>query len=156
MRLAIQQALTTELEKITPANGYAHDLAGRVYRGRVLFGEETEVPFLSILENPDIEVVENMSPAGGRSVKANYRLLIQGMAKEDPVHPTDPAARLLEDVTRRLFEIRDAVSAPAVGYLGVKGVIEFNIGHGIVRPADEVARRAHFWQHLDLVVVGRF
>lgn len=144
-RLTILKALSAHLETITVANGYQHDLAGSVYRGRAAFGDDTPLPCLSILEplNPD----RDPRPAGAGIVqKEEWVLLIQGWVDDDEDNPTDPAHNLMADVKKALGQVmRDTYpTANPVYMLG--GVIEsLRIEPGTVRPPDENSARAYFY-----------
>lgn len=102
-RLAILKALTNHLAGISIAGGFDHNLTGRVFRGRTVFGENDPVPFISILEAPRPDFGEYAGEGEARA--ESWSLLLQGFAKTDTVHPTDPLYPLLADVEARLVEI---------------------------------------------------
>ena len=52
-RLRIMRKLTEILSGITPANGYKHDLASKVFRGRMFVTVNSPLPMVSIMENID-------------------------------------------------------------------------------------------------------
>lgn len=150
-RLRVLKALNAALEEITPANGYTFDLSGRVYRGRDIFGNDEEPPFVAILEA--IEQDENIpSPQAGGTIKGPWTLQIQGFAPDDRDHPTDPAHALMADVKKRL--IQERLRERQYNILDMEGkVVEMRISQGVVRPADEVSSVAYFWLRMTLTVV---
>lgn len=159
LRLHLLRRLTEELEKITTANGYAHDLGDAVFRGRAVFGHDDPLPMVSILEAPDERVWLEAQPDGSAHGKA-WVLLVQGWAEDDSRHPTDPAYVLLADVQRRLAELKAEGAANFLGpwqgrEIGRGGspVTEVQIGAGICRPPDELSDKSHFWLTLTLMVV---
>jgi hypothetical protein len=100
-RLIVLKALTAHLETVTIANGYYHDLAGRVYRGRALFGdsEEDKVPMLSLLEAPRAEI--GLYADDEKNTKSEqWQLQLQGWVDDDVKNPTDPAYALAYDVQK--------------------------------------------------------
>lgn len=155
-RLKVVKALTAALEEITVANGYQHDLAGRVSRGRMTFTEEDTLPFLSVMEppeNPD----QLITPTGSAVAETKLPLLIQGFADDDRDNPTDPAYRLLGDVQMRLA--KEKVHGPGIGMFGFqKGrVMALDMGRGVVRPPDElVSDTAFFWLPVTLTLGENF
>ena len=159
-RLIILKELTTLLQGITPANGYQHDLSTvdgvvRVYRGRVTFGNETDVPAINILEplNPDREPSVTDQ---GRVQQDRWVLLIQGWALDDESNPTDPAHLLMADVKKRLSEIcreSEHFQLPNPLYMLGGKVAAIFIEPGTVRPPDENSSRAFFFLRIVLNVV---
>lgn len=151
-RLKILKALTAIIETVTVDNGYQHDLEGRVSRGRVYFGRETPLPWVSILEgvNPDTAP----SRAGANAVQRDsWVLLINGWAEDDPDHPSDPAHNLMADVKKALSTILDIGPDrdPNPDYMLGGLLADFAIEPGVVRPPDELSERAYFYLR---VVVG--
>ena len=150
-RLRVHKALTECLEGITPANGYTHDMDGRVARGRVVFGEEAELPFIAILEPP--LPIEQNNYRGERGISTGeWDLMIQGFVKDDRKHPTDPAHLLMAEVKKRLaLEKRDGAKEQNI--LGFQNKIrQLAIGPGVVRPADQVSDTAYFYLGITLTV----
>ena len=150
-RLRVLKALTAELEKITPANGFHYDITGKVRRGIDRFSYNSPVPMVSILES--ISERENLQPQRGGATKAvPWEILIQGWAEDDPDNPTDPAHYLLADVRQRLAEI----SLRRHGYYILDmagGVDSIHTSTGVVRPADEVSDKAYFWLQVTLNII---
>lgn len=144
-RLRVLQALTAQMKTVTPANGYLANLAdytdeanrpaARVFRGRSMYGESDLLPFVSILEDP--RPVENMHATGNRTQQVGeWKLLIQGFAKEDPVNPLDPAYFLMADIIKAVI----AAKAQRHDILGLGStmpcVTDLKITQATARPAD--------------------
>jgi hypothetical protein len=141
--LQVLKALTTALEEITVANGYRHDMAGSVFRGRMLFSEDDPIPMISINQPPqmpeDIEV-----PRGSSAAAYTMDLIIQGFVDDDFENPTDPAFYLLADVRHRLAVERKRDDGFDV--LGFGAKVQMHVGQGVVRSPDaDVSDRAFFW-----------
>jgi hypothetical protein len=144
------KALTAALEEITVVNGYQHDLPGRVFRGRVIFGERDPVPMVSILEVP-LPLEQIVSPRDATESAGGWDLMIQGFVEDDSKNPTDPAHRLLADVKKRLALEKRRVTAGEV--FGMNAISGIRIGPGVVRPPDEVSAKAYFWLSLVIEMV---
>lgn len=150
-RLTILKRLTAHLETITTANGYQHDLQGSVYRGRSVFGDDTPLPCLSIVEalNPDREP---RIAGSGITQNEDWVLPIQGWVDDDADNPTDPAHNLMADVKKALgLLIKDTYPEPNPAYMLGGIVSSVRIEPGTVRPPDESSARAYFYLR---VVVG--
>lgn len=143
-RLQVVKALCAALDEITVANGYQHDLAGRVYRGRAVLTEEDGLPALAVNEPPQAPDLTPI-PRGGAVVESKLVLLIQGFVQDDRDHPTDPAYRMLGDVQKRLAQER--LRSRGFDILGFGSrVMSLDLGQGVVRPPDElVSDTAFFW-----------
>lgn len=150
-RLKVLKALTTCLEGITPANGYNHDLTGKVKRGRDIFGEDDPIPLVCILEAVE-EKPQVLPPQQSPHSSGPWELQIQGFVEDDFDNPTDPAHRLMAEVKKRLVEER--VRDRQANIFGMSGrVTELRISHGVVRPADEISGKAYFWLRMTLGLV---
>ena len=153
LRLYTMKRITTVLEGITVANGFKHDLDGRVFRGRAIFGEGDPIPMLSILEVP-IPLDQLPPPGDAPMSTGRWELMVQGWVKDDKLNPTDPAHVLMADVKQRLaLEMKKAnyVGADSRGILGLgRQVTKLYIGPGVVRPPDEVSAKAYFWLTITL------
>ena len=156
IRLEVHKRLTDLLKTITPANGYTTDLAGNVYRGRLVFGAETPLPSVAILEVP-IPLDQLPSPSGTPVHKGPWELMIQGWVEDDRENPTDPAHYLMADVKQALAKEQRKVDydgGPENGILGLgRNVTAMYIGQGVVRPPEEVSAKAYFWLTLTLDLV---
>lgn len=160
LRLAILQALTAHLEGITPANGYTHNLANKVYRGRNLVGADLrERPALAILEapRPDIAVYTG---EWNDMRKDEWALLIQGMAEDDKRNPSDPAYYLCAEVEQHLSRIistRQHTGRPCYPDVHMLGglIVSLEIAPPVVRPPeDRVSTTAFFFLPLRIGVAG--
>jgi len=152
VRLEVQKRLSEALGEVTTAAGYQHDLTGRVYRGRVVFGDETALPALSILEAP-IPLDQLPSAKDNDSQSGPWELVVQGWVKDDKANPTDPAHVLMADVKQRLARERRKSDwdKPEDGILGLGRVVTaMYIGAGVVRPPDEISAKAYFWLTITL------
>jgi hypothetical protein len=154
LRLEVLKRLTVVLESMDTADGYivdegfAGDMAGRVFRGRTVFGEKDPLPMLSLLEVP-IPLDQLPAPTDSGFSSGGWELMLQGFLRDDRENPTDPGHVLLADVKQMLArESRKAsYSGPDTeGILGLgRQVLKMNIGPGIVRPPDELSAKAYFW-----------
>lgn len=148
-RLQILEALTEHLRGITVNNGYGHDIAHRIYRGRDRFGASDQVPMVSILEAKATDY--GVFADDNNSVALNnWILLIQGWVVDDIVNPTDPAYYLAADVTKRLSDIVAKKPNGAPKFSGVYllgGLISsLTIAAPVVRPPeDQLSTKAFFY-----------
>lgn len=154
-RLTVLKALTSALEEITVANGYQHDLADRIHRGRVTLTQEDEVPCITILEKP-VFPEQLPTPGGSAASDTSLELLIQGFADDDRRNPTDPAYLLLADVQKRLAQ--EKLRSDGFDILGLQErVSALHIGQGVVRPPDAVVSdAAFFWLPVTLKFGEKF
>src|SRR6478609_12025510 len=107
-KTAILRRLTEHLEAVAYTSTVPTltdiDLAGKVYRGRTIFGDEVTPPFLVILEAPRQFVAEG--PGESKTVRKDiWRLLLHGFVPDYPVHPTDPAYELAAYVEQRMARL---------------------------------------------------
>ena len=157
IRLRIQKYLTHLLEtEVSVANGYNNDLAGKVFRGRLLFGSTDTLPLVSILE-PPVPPPVNGNPWGAGAEHDRWELVLQGWTPDDKLHPTDSAHLLAQDVRRCLVkekvEHRDLAGPPP---LGESSITEFEIGQPVVRPPEEgTSPHAFFWLAMRLRIAER-
>jgi hypothetical protein len=155
-RLEVLERLSALLSGITVANGYDHDLADSVFRGRTVFGEEDPIPMLSVLESTKVD--------GGIATGANeemrkgvWPLIVQGWVANDAANPTDSAYGLMADVEARLGRVlmqntRGDGQYPEHYMLGTgnngKGYLVTNIafGPGVVSPPrEQISTNAFFF-----------
>lgn len=152
LRLAILQRLTALLEQTDGLDhaGNPYNLVGSVYRGRTEFGDETEIPALSILEapNPDIGVFAGENEA----FRDTWVLLLQGWAVDDKMNPSDPAYYLAAAVQKQLSRIMtmrsDGSGRPVdkVNYMLGDTIAGIQVGPYVVRPLEKAASaRAFFY-----------
>ncbi len=150
-RLRVLKAVTAVLETITPAAGYTHDLTGKVFRGRDVFGYNDPLPMVSILEQLE-EVEQQPAPRSAGMNSGPWTLNLQGFVPDDRDNPTDPAHFLLAEVKQRLIEERIRNRQRDIFGMG-NTVTELRLSHGVVRPADEISDKAYFWLRMTLVLV---
>lgn len=159
-KLDVMRRLCEHLEGITRANGYEFDLAPttdaagvvtrRVYRGRAVFGDDTPIPCLSILEGP-IPDREPVAVDMEQVVQSqDWVIFVQGWTDTVENFPTDACYQLMAAVQRRLAEIISlrASGLPAFPALYKFGdaIVSLGIGPGVVRPPqDQVSSRAFFY-----------
>ncbi len=151
LRLRILKALTSALQEITVANGYATELGVNVYRGKEYFSDDQPVPMVAILESPDEDFQEPAPEFSGHNA-GTWRIFIQGWVEDDMENPTDPAHILMADVKKRL-----AIEAKKGRDFAIFGmgstVTRLRFSPGVVRPPDAISGRAYFWLVLHLGLV---
>lgn len=165
-KLNILKRLTTHLQAITPdwtdlpapMQGIVcpYNLSQSVYRGRLLFGKEVALPYLSIFE--PVEQAEPLSPDFNVPIeKEDWLVLIQGFVADDRDNPTDPAYDLLAWVQMRLARLTLQKSNGAQGgvypneYLLGRLISRVQFHIPIVRPGrDTVSDKAYFYLPLTL------
>lgn len=155
IRLEVHKRLTDALKQISIANGYATDLNEQVYRGRLVFGSETLLPALAILEVP-IPLDQLPPPSGSPTFTGQWELMVQGWVEDDRENPTDPAHVLMADVKKVLAAERRKMDwdKPEDGIFGLgRNVTAMYIGAGVVRPPEEVSAKAYFWLTVTLDLV---
>jgi hypothetical protein len=154
-RLEALRRLTTLLETIRIADGYLHDMQGRVFRGRILYGEKDPVPMIALVE-PPVPVDPFRTPEDAPAGSIIWEMMVQAFVKDDPLNPTDPAHMLLADVRKCLWTHKSTKHVDR-GFLSfgqyTNTVTDMIIGDPKVRPSDEVSAKAYFWLPLSLVVV---
>ncbi len=161
-RTRAKKAIGACLELISIADNYHFDMAGKVFRGRLIFGDSDPIPMLSILE-PPLPLDRLKAPDNSPISNGQWDIWIQGFVKDDRENPTDPADMLMADVKRRLaIETKRQHVLPERGcnpfgmnLREMKNRIEkFTIGPGVVRPPEEaVSTKAYFWLPLSLQIV---
>lgn len=151
-RLRLLKNLTAVLEGITVTNGYAHDLDGKVFRGRTLFSDDDPMPMVAILEAIEQQAPVRSDPREAMS-NSPWELMIQGFAVDDRKNPTDPAHLLMADVKKAiaLHKRNDPRSRDLLGMGG--RVTDLKISPGVVRPADERSSHCYFWLKLSVSLV---
>ena len=155
LRLRILKAMTVALKEISPANGFATNVQGNVFRGRVIFGENDPIPLLSILEVP-IPLDQTPAPTDSEFSSGGWEIMVQGFVTDDPENPTDPAHLFMADVKKRLAQERRKALAmkSEEGIFGLGNFVTgMRIGAGVVRPPDEISAVAYFWLTVTLDIV---
>lgn len=148
-RLLVLKSLTKVLEKTSYAD--YPTMEGRVFRGRLFFGEDDPLPMLSILE-PPIPIEAVRSQADNVKSASSWELLVQGFVNDDRSNPSDPAHCLMAETKKALVAEKRRNSYDFFGY-GVKdaktnnsnSITSLQIGQGAVRPADEHSGVGFFW-----------
>lgn len=160
-RLLVLKKLTAHLEPVTfEWKNVVYPMTKAVYRGRTTFGDETKVPFISILEKPRQLIGE---VAGIEKIDRNddWDILIQGFAPDDKKNPLDPGYEMLAAVEQRfarLLQQKSNGGGPVypdeflLGLSGPQGIvtrITFTIP--IVRPPDnDVSDTAYFYMPVSI------
>lgn len=143
-RLVVLKALCAHIEaQVRISNGFQHDLQGRVFRGRSVFGQDDPLPMVSVLEAPRPD--QNLVTAKNGVQLDEWPLYFQGWAQDDPNNPTDPAYRLAADVKQALAMLIDRRPESAPYYLLGDLVLDLTISPGTVRPPDQVSSWAYFY-----------
>ena len=148
LRLKILQRLTAHLEGIDGVDPYEHNLRGKVFRGRTLFGPSDPVPCISVLEGKATDYGQ-FADENQTVRKDSWLLLIQGWAKNDTLNPTDPLYPLVADVELRLSDI-NATEHGRAKFSGVYllgGLISsLTIAAPVIRPVEvRVSDKAFFY-----------
>ena len=150
LRLRIQENLSDVIGTVVnhPDSPYSYVLAGNVFRGRVLFGDNDPDAMACILEVP-LPEEQFAGPGESTQTRGQWQLLIQGFVEDDRENPTDPAHWMMADVKVALAKEREKrrnLSDPTQGILGLgQHVLDLRIGAGVCRPPDELSAKAYFW-----------
>lgn len=151
-RLAVIVRLQALLEQIAVIDGDCLDMAGKVYRNRLLFGADVteRAPALSIVEAPRSDFA---SFAGEENFQRldKLTLLVQGIVEDDKtVNTEDYAYYLCQDVERRLKRISQVKESGSPKYpdaylLG--GMISsVEVAPPVIRPPEaQVSSHAFFY-----------
>lgn len=151
-RLRIKKALTAQLETISVANGYQHELEGAVFRGRTGIGEETQLPCLGIFELRPEDAVR----ADETIQHDEWFIGIQGYVEADDEHPTDPADNFLADVKKALGVIMrpDTPVSRNPDYMFGGLIADMMIDGGVVLPpSSDVTGASSFVLKLTIKVI---
>jgi hypothetical protein len=147
-RLTILKKLTAHLEGMDGGAPYEHDLRGKVFRGRTMYGAGDPIPLVSILEGKATDYGQFADEFQTRR-KDSWLLLIQGWTKNDTENPTDPVYALLADVELRLSDLiaTDNGRPKFSGAYLLGGLISsLTIAAPVVRPPDDgVSDKAFFY-----------
>lgn len=154
IQLTILKAITTHLQGITVLNGYDFDLAAAVFRGRLLYGEESPETFLSIVEHLQGDITTDTAGENSIERTETWILLIQGIAKNDVENPTDTLYNLKAAVEHRLARtiLEDRFGKPVFpseyffGLKSMQNITGVTIGPGIVSPPRQgISEKAFFY-----------
>lgn len=159
LRLRIVKKLTSILEAVEFAYPYAAEqggpvqvaMTGRVFRGRVIFGDSDPLPMLSVLEAP-IPLDQVPSPPDSSASTGRWELVVQGFVDDDPLNPTDPGHWLMAQVKAALAVERRKNRDFQLFDMG-HHVVNMWVGQGVVRPPDEISAKAYFWLNVTLELV---
>ena len=152
-RLTVLKQLSVCIGRVTPANGFKHNLSESVFRGRSIYGDGDPLPMVSIL-GPPIPLETLHGRGDNPNSTGDWELLIQGFVDDDRENPSDPAHRLMAEVKKVIIDEKKRNGGFDILGLGPKSegnpntgnrVIDLHIGQGSVRPSDEVSARAYFW-----------
>lgn len=143
-RLLILQRLQTVIETPTPGQSIdTYNLAGKVFRGRMLIGEEVKpLPAIALIEAPQTDMNAVFTRDYQQARKDMWNLFVQGMIDDDPEHPCDAAYHLCAAVESRLARItavdNDSGNAlyPQDHLLG-NLITDFEIMAPVVRPPEQ-------------------
>ncbi len=156
-KLVVLKRLTALLETISIDTGFSFDMANSVFRGIAVFGDETALPAISILDNlrPDAGLFagENLEDRS-----EDWNLLLQGWVKDDKKNPTDPAYNLMADVEKKLSQVvaidpQSGMAAYPDDYMLDGLIAGMQIGPGIARPPQaDISTRAFFFLPLKVTL----
>jgi len=152
IRLRILDKLTKVLSAITVTYGTdSYDMTDKVFRGRVIFGDNDPIPMFSILEVPI--PLDQLETRGINTCSAGpWELMIQGFLPDDKENPTDPGHVFLAAVKQALAAQKTRGRGQKI--LGFeRHVTDMKIGAGVVRPPDEISAKAYFWLNITLDIV---
>lgn len=143
-RLRVLKALSDKIASVSSEDGYNYTLDGRVFRGRLMFGDDDPIPLVSVVEAP-LPDDPIPAPNGSPHWVGPWNLYIQGWVDDDKDNPTDPAHRLMADV-RKVIALERRNALPRNNILGMGGrVLDIRFGGCSVRPAEEfVSAYANF------------
>lgn len=131
-RLTVMKALTDHIrDSIDGTGGYTNNLEGEVWRGRLDYGEEQKLPFVSLIESP--EQPEIPVKGGEDMFHVRPTIFVQGWHKDDLDNPTDPLYLLLGDLEKCLHPLTQKNGFTALGLIG------FEMSPGVVRPPDKTS-----------------
>lgn len=161
-RLKILQHIQDMLGRISIAEGYSCDTAGRVFRSQLIFGEDVTqdaVATLSIVEapRPDMAFYAGEENAWRRD---SWTLIIQGIVPDDRNDTTDDIYYLCQDVERclsRISAVKDhgRPAFPEDYLLGGK-ITSVEIASPVVRPPEaRVSRFSFFYLPLRVGVASK-
>ena len=159
-RLAVIMALQNLLGQISTADGDAFDMAGRVRRNRILFGQDVtgNPPALSILEAPKPD--DGLFGGEQKGHRSDvWTLLVQGIVEDDKRDDNaDNAYFLCQDVERRLARIMAVKSGSGTpkypdAYLLGGMISAVEIAPPVVRPPEAgVSDNAFFYLPIKLTI----
>lgn len=153
-RLLVLQRLCDHLGTlVADVDGKLEPMAGKVFRGRNLFGEETRVnlPIISIVEAPRPDAGVGYLSDWSELRDEMWTLLVQGRVTDNAILPSDGAYWLCAAVEQHLLQIsstdRDSGEPTHPSVFNLGGLIcELQIAPPVVRPPeDKVSSTAFFF-----------
>ena len=90
-------AISTRIEQITIANGYATDIGVRVFRGRGSLNR-VDLPCIVMVEGD-----ETVQDAKYANLKSDVVFVLEGHDTCDPLHPNDKGHLIVADLKRAIF-----------------------------------------------------
>lgn len=154
LKLHTLKAITAHIEGVTPLNNYDFDLTDAVFRGRLLYGEEVPDTMVSIVEHLQGDVTTDTAGENSIERTETWILLVQGIAKNSVLNPTDDLYNLMAAVEHRLARtiLMDRKGNPAFPdeyFFGLKSlniITGLTIGPGIVSPPRQgISEKAFFY-----------
>jgi hypothetical protein len=147
--------------EVSVANGYKHDLAGSVFRGRMFSTNNDPLPMVTLLENLDPDRYPRQAGGENQHVTTNedWVLLVQGWAVDDKENPCDTAYELMADVRKALAKLKQRPHPVTGGpenpnYLLGGLIAGMTMEPGIARPPiEQVSSKAFFWMRVVLKLV---
>ena len=136
-RLRILQQLTELLEQ---TDGY--DLGGKVWRGRLRPGDESEFPYVILFETKP----EGESRADNTVKKMPWYLGVQGYTEASFPHTTDNAHELMAAVKQQLAQVADDSNPMRISeHFMLGGLIDdIEIDGGMTFSPDETTNGCYF------------
>lgn len=155
IQLHILKAISAHIEGVIPANGYDFDLTDAVFRGRLLYGEESPETMISIVENLQGDITTDTAGENQVERTETWILFVQGIAKkDDAANPTDIVYNLKASVEHRLARAikQNQYGDPEFpleyffGLRDLKVITGLTIGPGIVSPPRQgISDKAFFY-----------
>jgi hypothetical protein len=160
-RLKVIMALQDLIAGASKENGDAFDLAGKVYRNRILIGAEIsdKPPAVAIIEAPRADIA---TFAGEEAAfrKDYWTIMIQGIAADNRKDTEDDIYYLCQDVERRLnrmqAETRNGNPEHKEDYLLGGMITSVEIAPPVIRPPEAgVANNAFFYLAIRLGMAAK-
>lgn len=160
-RLKVIMALQSLIAGASKDNGDAFDLAGKVYRNRILIGAEItdKPPAVAIIEAPRADIA---TFAGEEAAfrKDYWTIMIQGIAADNRKDTEDDIYYLCQDVERRLnrmqAETRNGNPEHKEDYLLGGMITSVEIAPPVIRPPEAgVANNAFFYLAIRLGMAAK-
>jgi hypothetical protein len=151
-RLLVLQRLQSVIETVTPGQtAESYNLTGKVFRGRMLIGEEVKpLPAVSLIEAPQTDANAVFTRDYQQARKDMWNLFVQGIVADDPTNPCDAAYNLCAAVEMRLARITavDNNSGNALypqDYLLGNLISDLEIMAPVVRPPEKTVSGSAFF-----------